>query len=106
MEKIPEAPILQRISDASDSHALMMGHEAANNGVVFILSQACGREVDRFIKPKTPLRTKRRESFVVLYSRDGIDHGRQPGGIRGYHLIITQPPRFLSQYYGNPPIFY
>ena len=73
--------VLHRIGDRGDRHALVMCHEAADQGMRQSGRHPVCGEIDRLIEPEPPLGPDPGQPFVILKRPVRIDHGGQPAGI-------------------------
>ncbi|MNS76675.1 hypothetical protein D3C72_1102300 [compost metagenome] len=83
--------LLQRVGNGHHRHALMMGHEVLHDGNPLIVGQPRPGEVQRLVKAVTSSSSLRGQPLEILQCRAGVDHGRQRGGVGGYHAIFRQP---------------
>ena len=92
VKPVAQAPILQSIGDRRDRHALMVRHEAADEGAGFPGGQARRREVHRLVESIAPLGSKVGQCGIVLHGGNRVDHCGKTGGVRCDHAVFAKPP--------------
>ncbi|MNS76031.1 hypothetical protein D3C71_1671780 [compost metagenome] len=92
MEALAHDAVQQRVGDGDNRHALMVGHECPDDGVVLVLRQARTREVDGFIKAVAGQRAGAHEVPEVAQRFRRVDHGGERGGVWRDHHVLGEAP--------------
>ena len=82
MEPRPQRALQQRVGDGDDRHALMMGHEGADDRDALPLRNARGRKVQSLVEAIAPLRPDSTQAIEIRQRRSRVNHGRQRGRVR------------------------
>ena len=91
MEPRPEQAVLHHIGDGGNGHALMMGHETADNRMDLPFGQPAGGEIHSFVKAEPPFGPQCCQTRVVDHGSHRINHRGQPRGIGGDDPVLPQP---------------
>ncbi len=80
--------IVQRVRYRDDGHALMMGHEVADDRDVLAFGESRTREIKRLIEAVAAACSQRREAGVVLTRAMRVHHRREARRIGGDHDVF------------------
>jgi hypothetical protein len=82
--------IVQSVGDGDDGHALVMGHEIAHDGNVFVIGKPRAREIERLVKTVAAERAQRGETGVIALRAVRVHHRRERRRVRRDHHIFGE----------------
>ena len=90
MEPGAHPSVLQGVGDRHDGHALMMGHDGADDRDALVLRKARRSEIEGFVEAVATARSHGGEARVVRSRPLRVDHGRETRRIGRDHDVLGE----------------